>query len=116
MQVDKGDPRNILCLVLDHNIETDPYHIAVKVGVLEDNYSQNKFYSCPERLLMEEDINQYKTISLRDSVSQQSICVGQGFMKCNCTSMQCKSNICECYKEKVLCNSRCCAYLKCKNK
>ena len=117
-QVDRGrgDPRNILGLVLDHDHETDLYRIAVKAGVLKDRYSRNQFDSCPERLLTEEDINEEKSVSLREAVNHQSTCGGQGFKKCNCASMQCKSNRCACYKAKVLCNSRCHASLKCKNK
>ena len=35
----RGDPRNIVGLLLDHNIVTDLYLIAIKAGVLKDNYS-----------------------------------------------------------------------------
>ena len=106
-QVDRGDPRNILGLVMDHDLDTDLYRIAVKAGILKESYSRNQFDCCPERLLTEDNVNQDKSVSLREAVKQQSMCGGQGFKKCSCASMQCKSNRCACYKAKVLCNSRC---------
>ena len=117
-QVDRGrgDPRNILGLVMDHDLDTDLYRIAVKAGILKESYSRNQFDCCPERLLTEDNVNQDKSVSLREAVNQQSMCGGQGFKKCSCASMQCKSNRCACYKAKVLCNSRCHGSLKCKNK
>ena len=117
-QVDRGrgDPRNILGLVMDHDLDTDLYRIAVKAGILKESYSRNQFDCCPERLLTEDNVNQDQSVSLREVVNQQSICGGQGFKKCSCASMQCKSNRCACYKAKVLCNSRCHGSLKCKNK
>ena len=117
-QVDRGrgDPRNILGLVMEHDLDTDLYRVAVKAGVLKERYSRNQFDCCPERLLTEDDVNQDKSVSLREAVNHQSLCGGQGFQKCSCASMQCKTNRCACYKTKLLCNSRCHGSLKCKNK
>ena len=117
-QVDRGrgDPRNILGLVIYHDLDRDLYRIAVKAGVVKENYSHNQFDYCPERLHTENDVSQNKSVSLREAVNQQSMCQGQGFKKCSCASMQCTSNRCACYKAKVLCNSRCHGSLKCKNK
>ena len=108
-QVDRGrgDPRNILGLVIYHDLDTDLYRITMKARVVKENYSCNQSDCCPERLLNEDDVSQDKRVSLRQAVNQQSMCREQGFKKCSCASMQCRSN-----KAKVLCNSRCHGSLK----
>ena len=117
-QVDRGrgDPRNIVGIVIDSNPEMDSYKIAVKAGTLRDKYFRNQFNVCPKNLISEADINQDRTVSLREAVTEQSKCGGQGFKKCNCGSKQCRSNRCACYKARVKCNSRCHSSLTYSNK
>ena len=71
-QVDRGrgDPRNIVGIVVDYNLECDNYKIAVKAGVLRDRYSRNQFDVCPKILITQADLHQDKTISLREAVSE----------------------------------------------
>src|SRR6218665_3600557 len=54
------------------------------------------------------DVSTYEEAALRTAVQRQSLCGGQGFVKCNCAgSGRCKSNRCKCFKTKVNYNSRC---------
>jgi len=46
----RGDPMNILGIVLDRN-ENDLYTICVKGGILKGKYSRNQFDVCPQTLL-----------------------------------------------------------------
>ena len=36
-QVDRGDPRNILGLVIHHDLDTDLCRIAIKAGVVKES-------------------------------------------------------------------------------
>ena len=114
LQVDRGrgDPRNIVGIVIDWNPEMDSYKIAVKAGFLRDKYFRNQFDVCPKNLISQADINQCP--SERLSLNNQSVVV-RDFKKCNCVSKQCKSNRCTCYKARVKCNSRCHSSLTCYN-
>ncbi|XP_073966897.1 SCAN domain-containing protein 3-like [Choristoneura fumiferana] len=57
-------------------------------------------------------------ISLRHAVTCQSMFGGQGFQKCSCqpAKNQCRTKRCACYKNKVLCTSKCHQSLSCINK
>jgi len=88
----RGDPRNILGIVLDRN-ENDLYTICVKGGILRGEYSRNQFDVCPQTLLTEQDVDQTKTISLRQAVNvMESSSGGQGFVRCNCSGHKKMSN------------------------
>ena len=71
-QVDKGrgDPRNILEIVMDHN-ENDLYTICVKAGVLKKKFTRNQFDLCPQRLITESDVDTSKKITLRQAVKEE---------------------------------------------
>jgi len=43
----RGDPRNILGVIVNRNLETDQYTIAVRAGILKQGYSRNQFDLCP---------------------------------------------------------------------
>jgi hypothetical protein len=112
----RGDPRNILGVILDRDIN-DMYRIAVRAGVLCGRYSRNQFDLCAYRLLTLEDVCADKEVTLRAAVQSESKCGGQGFVKCNCKGTdKCKSNRCKCFKAKLQCNSRCHSSLSCCNK
>ena len=117
-QVDRGrgDPRNIVGIVIYCNPEMDSYKIGVKAGIVRDKYIRNQFDVCPMNLIPQAGINQDRTVSLREAVTEQSKCGGQGFKKCNCGSKQCRSNLCACYKARVKYNSRRHSSLTCSNK
>ncbi|KAK7111892.1 hypothetical protein V1264_011445 [Littorina saxatilis] len=99
----RGDPRNILGVILHRDVETDIYTIAVKAGILHGGYSRNQFDLCPQRLLTEEDVSLDKAVSLQSAVMEQSASGGEGFVKRS-------------YKAKVLCNSRCHSSQSCTNR
>ena len=101
---------------LDRN-ENNMYTICVKSGILESKYGRNQFDLCPPRLLKETDVDRTKTTTLRQTVTQESISGGQGYVKCNCAGYKrCESNKCKCFKNKVKCSSRCHSSLACKQK
>ncbi|XP_063593704.1 uncharacterized protein LOC134770628 [Penaeus indicus] len=105
--VDKGrcDPRNILGVVLERD-QNDMYTIGVKAGVLKAKLSRNQFDLCPQRLLGEDSINRDRVVSLREAVTFESNCGGQGFVKSNCPGpKKCRTNRCKCFKNKVKCNT-----------
>jgi len=112
-----GDPRNILGVIVNRDLDTYQYTIAVKAEVLHGRYSRNQFDLCPQQLLTLDDVNEENQVSLRTAVHAQSACGGQGFLECNCSrARKCKTNRCKCFKAKVKCNSRCHASLNCANK
>ena len=116
--VDRGrtDARNIIGVVTDIS-ESGMYSIAVKAGLLNTKYTRNQFDLCATALYTVNDMNTENDVSLRTAVQYESNCGGQGFKKCNCAgSKRCQTNRCQCYKAKVLCNSKCHATLNCKNK
>jgi len=53
----RGDPRNILGVIVNRNLDTYQYTIAVKTGVLHSRYFRNQFDLCPQRLLTLYDVN-----------------------------------------------------------
>lgn len=113
----RGDPRNILGVIIDRDLSSDTYTIAVKAGILKGKYTRNQFDLCPQHLLQMSDVNENHTVSLREAVSAESCSGGQGFTKCNCSGVnRCKSNRCKCFKLKLLCNSKCHGSLTCTNK
>jgi hypothetical protein len=112
----RGDSRNIMGVILDRD-ENDLYRIAVKGGILNGRFSRNQFDLCSQILLLPTDVCREAEISLRNAVKYESICGGQGFLKCNCSGKSnCESNRCKCFKAKVECNSRCHGSMTCKNK
>jgi len=71
----RGDPRNILGVIVNRNLDTDQYTLAVKAGILNGSYSRNQFDICPQRLLTLNDVYQENQVSLRTAVIAQSIVV-----------------------------------------
>ena len=98
-QTGRGDPRNIVGIVIYCNPEMDSYKVAVKAGILRDKYFRNQFDVCPKKLISQSDINQERTLSLSEAVTEQSKCLWSGFKMCNCGSKQCRGNWCACYKK-----------------
>ena len=62
----RGDPRNILGVIVNRNLDTDT--IAVKAGILNGCYSRNQFDLCLQRLLTLDDVDQGNRVSLRTAV------------------------------------------------
>ena len=116
--VDRGrvDPRNIMGVIVDRD-NHDLYRIAVKGGVLATKYARNQFDLCSAKILSLDDMSLDREIGLRSAVQFESVCGGQGFVKCGCLGIKrCSTNKCKCYRAKVKCNSRCHACLVCSNK
>jgi transposase InsO family protein len=112
----RGDPRNIMGVIMDRD-DNDMYRIAVRAGLLKGKYSRNQFDLCVQKLLKDTDVSKDQEVALRTAVQMESLCGGQGFVKCNCAGTgRCQSNRCKCFKANVKCNSRCHASLSCDNK
>jgi len=112
----RGDPRNIMGVIIDRDCN-DMYRIAVRAGLLQQRYSRNQFDLCTQKLLSLADVRQDREVSVRVAVHEESMCGGQGYLRCNCAgSDRCRSNRCKCFKANVKCNSRCHSTLMCKNK
>ena len=87
----KGDPRNVIGVILDCN-ENDMYRIAVKEGILKERYSRSQFDICTQQLYSISDVSADNEIGLRQAVQQSSRFGGQGYAKCNCTVSKKVSN------------------------
>ena len=71
----RGDPRNILGVIVNRDLDTDQYIIAVKAGVLHGQYSRNQFDLCSQRLLTLDDVNKENQVSLRTAVYTHNLLV-----------------------------------------
>src|SRR6218665_1027186 len=112
----RGDPQNLMGVISDGD-DNDMYRIAVRAEVLNGKYSRNQFELCIHKLLQITDVSTDEVVALRTVVQRQSLCGGQGFVKCNgACSGRGKSNRCKCFKAKVNYNNRCHASLSCDNK
>ena len=103
----RGNPRNMIGMVMDIEPTYDKYSIGTKAGILTVSLSRNQFNVCENVFLHEEDINKDRKISLRQAVKANFPHGGQGFTKCNCSKNGCRTNICKCFKANIKCNSRC---------
>ncbi|CAG2242051.1 unnamed protein product [Mytilus edulis] len=78
----RGDPRNLLCIVLEHDQTNDQFKLGSKDGILNGSYSRNQFTFSPIHSLALQDANTLVELSVREAARQQSIGDGQGFLKC----------------------------------
>ncbi|XP_062569481.1 SCAN domain-containing protein 3-like [Saccostrea cucullata] len=111
----RGDPRNLLCLILEVDEANAQFKLGTKHGILHGAFSRNQFLPSSVHSLMVDDINRENEISVREAARLQSVGDGQGFMKCTCKS-GCIRRTCKCLKANLLCNSRCHNSLSCRNK
>ena len=64
-------------------------------------------------------LKEVNKLSLRQAVSSFSLCDGQGFTRCGCSTTgktRCSTKRCLCKKSGLLCNSRCPPNITCSNK
>ena len=80
----KGDPRNLLAVILSR--EEHGYKLGTKSGVLHGLYTRNQFELSDNNFLAKDTVQLETEISLRQAVSDASICDGQGFTKCGCSA------------------------------
>jgi hypothetical protein len=104
----KGDPRNLLAVVLSR--EEHGYKLGTKSGVLRGLYTRNQFELSDNNFLAKDTVQLETEISLRQAVTQcsdASICDGQGFTKCGCSASgtsRCNTKSCLCRKNGLMCN------------
>ena len=93
------------------------YRLATKQGILLGSYTRNQFEPTDSLFLKPSDILADNFISFRQAVKLNSICDGQEFQKCGCSSKnRCEQNRCACRKAGTLYNSRCHPNMSCKHK
>lgn len=110
-----GDPRNIMCVIMDVN--NGFYKLGTKNGVLDRLYCRNELLICDQQFFDIDEVPSATEFSLRQAVGAASVSgKTQGFIRCNCTAGKCKTNSCKCKKAKILCNSRCHNSTSCCNK
>ena len=99
----KADLPNILAVVIKE--DTGFYTLGTRAGTLKSKYTCIEFEVCRSFLLQIEDVPD-KTVSLRKAVAELSSGGGQGYLRCDCTTL-CRTARCKCKRESLLCNSRC---------
>ncbi len=109
----RGEFANVRGIVTSDN-GNGCYTIGTKHGTLQQPYCWNQFMPTEALLINSNEVGE-ELISLREVARRESICGGQGFKRCGC-STGCKTNICSCRKEKKLCNSKCHQNTSCCNK
>jgi hypothetical protein len=113
----RGDPRNVMAVILSE--EEHGYRLGTKGGVLRGLYTRNQFELSHGKFITNTDVNADTEISLRQAVSNASVCDGQGFIRCGCSASgkkRCYTKRCMCKKSGLICNSRCHPNIDCCNK
>ena len=112
-EVDRGrtDFRNIPGVVT--SVGTDgTYVIGTKSGTLKQPYVRSQFRQAA--MLDISDVPEKETC-VREVAKMESLCHGQGFLKCQCSG-SCSHDRCSCFKAKRKCNSKCHKSRTCPNK
>ena len=92
------------------------FQLGNKNGILNGWFSKADFNIIKQNFLDIRDVNQGKTISLRQAAIMNSVVGGQGMKKCNCKT-KCDTKRCTCKKNGYHCNSKCkCLSSGCINK
>ena len=100
-----GDLPNIIGVILTIDSEKGLYTIGTKSGKIKGKLSRGQFEALSYKGLEVHHVPLNVELSLREIVRAQSICNGQGFIKCNCTGTCLKR--CSCFKKGLHCNSAC---------
>ena len=108
----KGDHRSILGVVLES--DNGFYKIGTRSGVLKSKMVRSQFDTCREKIISSDEVPD-KEYAIRTIATSQSLGTGQGFFKCSC-KQNCQTNRCKCFKNNVLCNSKCHNSSSCGNK
>lgn len=108
----KGDPANIIGLVLEVN-ENKKYKIGTKAGIIQTWLERNCFESINYKGLEKENIPEIE-LSIREIIKILSVGSGQGFQRCSCKT-ECNNKRCKCFKNNMKCNSSCHSNKSCAN-
>ena len=115
-KVDRGhaDPPNLLAVITECN-EYGGYVVGTDKGRLKGAQPWNALEKCKQNVFLSPEDVPDSELSLRQTVTEQSIGGGKGFLHCNCRT-GCHNGRCKCKKSNVLCNNRCHPNLGCGNK
>lgn len=100
----KGDAKSILAIIIKIT-EEGFFQLGTRNGRIKQLYSRSQFSVCEQKLIKIEEVPDVE-ISLRSVATAQSLGTGQGFKKCSCKT-QCVNKKCFCFRNNVLCNSKC---------
>ena len=89
------------------------YTIGKRNRIIKGKLARNQFEYVQYTGIQAEDIPP-EQITLREIVSAQSVCGGQGYRRCHCRS-NCLSKRCSCLKAGHRCNSACHSHKSCEN-
>lgn len=111
-EFDRGisDPPVMLCKI--YKKEGDLYQLASQVGLLDRLMARNAFQLISPNIDFK--VLDTPTITVREAVTAQSDCGGQGFLRCG-ANCNCKTKKCKCKAAGVSCNSRCHVAYNCPN-
>ena len=100
----KGDAKSILAIIIKIT-EEGFFQLGTRNGRIKQLYSRSQFSVCEQKLIKIEEVPDVE-ISLRSVGTAQSLGTGQGFKKCSCKT-KCVNKKCFCFRNNVLCNSKC---------
>jgi hypothetical protein len=109
----KGDPLNLLGVVLDTNVSGN-FKVGTKAGVIQGWLARTAVEFVKHCTLSPSAVPSNE-LMVRSAVRSLSIGNGQGYVRCQCRGM-CLIKRCFCFKAGNLCNSACHPKLTCKNK
>ncbi|KAI4455684.1 hypothetical protein MML48_9g00014052 [Holotrichia oblita] len=101
----KGDAQSILSII--KITKEGIFQLGARNGRIKQLYSRSEFSVCEQKLIRIEEVPDVE-ISLRSVATAQSLGTGQGFKKCSCKT-QCVTvdTLGFCFRNNVLCNSKC---------
>ena len=110
---EKGDAKSILAIIIKIT-EEGIFQFCTRNGRIKQLYSRSQFSVCELILIKIEEVSDVE-ISFWSVAAAQSLGTGQGFKKCSCKT-QCINKKCFCFRNNVLCNSKCHFSNPCYNK
>ena len=101
----KVDARSLIAVVMA--IDNALYKLGTSEGILPQWYTRNQFRPIISLPLSVEKVPNV-VMKLRTIATVQSVGTGQGIFACSCTKKPlCQTNLCKCFKNNRLCNSKC---------
>jgi hypothetical protein len=110
----RGDPLNLLGVVVETNDTNGNVKVGTKAGFIQGWLSRSQVEFSKQVLLKARGVPSTE-VTIRSAVRTLSVGSGQGYKRCQCKG-SCLTKRCSCFKEGNLCNSACHPRSTCKNK
>ena len=107
----KGDPPNLIGVVQKR--DPDGYTIGTRADIIRDTLARNQIEFVKFSGLKGENVPA-EHYTVRELVRKQSICGGQGYVRCHCHT-NCLTKRCSCLKKGLRCNSAYHSHKSCDN-